>query len=98
MKIELHPSADEELAAQVAYYEDQEPGLGQRFYAEVVAHLEWIAANPEVARMRGAYRRVNLKLFPFYLAYVAAQDRIWVLAVAHGSKRPGYWTDRMREA
>jgi len=96
LRIELHPGADEEFAAQVAYYEDQEPGLGQRFYGEVIADLHWIAANPEVPRLRKGYRRVNLKVFPFYVSYVVERDRVWVLAVAHGSKRPGYWSKRMR--
>lgn len=96
MRIELHPGADDEFAAQVAYYEDQETGLGQRFYAEVIAYLDWISANPEVPRMREGHRRVNLKVFPFYVAYTAERDRVWVLAVAHGSKRPRYWVDRIR--
>ena len=95
MRIELHPDADGEFAAQVAYFENQEPGLGQRFYREVIAHLNWIAVNPNVPRSRKGYRRVNLKVFPFYVAYVVEADRVWVLAVAHGSKRPGYWRKRM---
>ena len=82
------------FAAQVAYYEEREPGL--RFYDEVIAHLEWIAANPEVPRVRKGYRRVNLKIFRFYLAYVVESDRVWILAVAHGHTRPGYWMKRMR--
>lgn len=96
MRIELHPRADEEFAAQVAYYEDREQGLGRRFYDEVIAHLGWIAANPEVPRLRKGYRRVNLKVFRFYVAYVLESDRVWILAVAHGSTRPGYWMKRMR--
>ena len=96
LRIELHPSADEEFAAQVTYYEDREPGLGRRFYDEMIAHFDWIAANPEVPRLRKGYRRVNLKVFPFYVAYAAEPDRVWVVAVAHGSKRPGYWMKRMR--
>ena len=96
MKVELHPRADEEFAAQVAYYEEREPGLGLRFYDEAIAHLVWIAATPEVARLRKGYRRVNLKIFRFYVAYIAEGDRVWVLAVAHGNTSPGYWIKRMR--
>jgi hypothetical protein len=96
LRIELHPRADEEFAAQVAYYEEREPGLGRRFYDEVIAHLDWIAANPDVPRPRKGYRRVNLKVFRFYVAYVVESDRIWILAVAHGNTRPGYWMKRMR--
>ena len=96
MNIELHPQADEEFAAQVEFYEDQEPGLGHRFYREVIACLEWIAENPAVPRMRMDYRRVNLKVFPFYIAYVLEGDSVWVLAVAHSHRTPGYWTRRMK--
>ncbi len=81
---------------QVAYYEGREPGLGRWFYDEVIAHLDWIAATPDVPRLRKGYRRVNLKVFRFYVAYVIESDRVWILAVAHGSTRPGYWRKRMR--
>lgn len=47
-------------------------------------------------RLRRNYRRVNLRVFPFYVAYVAENDLIWVLAVAHGYRKPGYWSDRMK--
>ncbi len=87
MRIELHPEADAEFAEQVEYYEDAQPGLGRRFYHEVISSLEWIAANPTAPRLRKNYRRVNLKVFPFYIAYVVEGDLIWVLAVAHGHRR-----------
>jgi hypothetical protein len=76
LRIELHPSADEEFAAQVRYYEDREPGLGQRFYTEVIAYMDWIAANPEVPRLRRDYRQVNLKVFPFFVAYTVEEDLV----------------------
>ena len=36
MRVELHPEADAEFAAQVEYYEDRQPGLGRKFYREVL--------------------------------------------------------------
>jgi hypothetical protein len=45
VRLELHPEADAEFAAQVEYYEDQQPGLGQRFYSEVIGCLDWIARS-----------------------------------------------------
>ena len=95
MRLELHPSADAEFAAQVEYYEDEQPGLGQRFYREVIGCLDWIAENPMVPRLRRNYRRVNLKVFPFHVAYAVEGDLVWVLAIAHGYRRPGYWMKRM---
>lgn len=95
MRVELHPEADAEFAAQVEYYEDKQPGLGQRFYREVIGCLDWIAANPTLPRLRKGHHRVNLKVFPFYVAYVVEDDMVWVLAVAHGYRRPGYWRKRL---
>ena len=68
MRVELHPEADAEFAAQVEYYEDRQPGLGQRYSREVIGCLDWIANNPTGLRLRKRYRRVTLKVFPFYLA------------------------------
>jgi hypothetical protein len=52
-------------------------------------------ANHEVPRLRaGDYRRVNLKIFPYYISYTVRDSVIWVLAIAHGDSRPEYWIDR----
>jgi toxin ParE1/3/4 len=84
-----------EFAKQIDYYDEREAGLGQRFYREVIGCLNWISVNPTVPRFRKTHRRVNLKVFPFYIAYVTQGDLVWVLAVAHGNKKPGYWRDRI---
>ena len=93
--MELHPEADAEFAAQIEYYEDEQPGLGRRFYGEVIGCLDWIAANPTLPRLRKDHRRLNLKVFPFYVAYVVEGDLVWVLAIAHSHRRPGYWRERL---
>ena len=46
-------------------------------------------------RLRRSYRRVNLKVFPFYGACAIEEDLVWVLAISHGHRRPGYWMKRM---
>jgi hypothetical protein len=67
VRVELHPEADAEFAAQVEYYERRQAGLGQRFYREVIGCLDWIAERSTLPRLRMDYRRVNLKVFPFYV-------------------------------
>jgi hypothetical protein len=58
-------------------------------------HIAWIAQNPEVPRLRpGGYRRVNLKIFPYYIPHIIRDPVIWILAIAHGHRRPKYWVDR----
>jgi hypothetical protein len=90
MKVEVLQDADDELSDAIARYEEIEPGLGVRLKEEVRAAILWIAANPEIPRLRPkGYRRVNLKIFPYFVAYF-----IWILAVAHGHRRPEYWLKR----
>ena len=97
MRIELHPEADAEFAAQIEHYEHEQQGLGKRFYHDVIASLEWIAVNPTVPRLRKTYRRFNLKVFPFFIAYVAERDLIRVLSVAHSRRKPEYWKKRIKQ-
>jgi plasmid stabilization system protein ParE len=94
MTIELLSEARSELMDAVAY-EGELNGLGQRFWDEVDEHISWIAENPEVPRLRpGGYRRVNLKIFPYYISYIVRNQVIWILAIVHGHSRPDYWIDR----
>lgn len=45
-----------------------------------------ILSHPLLWRQRpGAYRRVNLPGFPFYVAYILRGQRVRVIAVGHGA-------------
>ncbi len=51
--------------------------------------------NAKVPRLRaGNYRRVNLSVFPFYIAYVIRGETVVLLAVAHSAREPEYWMKR----
>jgi hypothetical protein len=39
---------------------------------------------------------VNCPVFPYYIAYVIRGDRIVIMAVGHGHRRPVYWSRRLR--
>jgi len=72
-----------------------ELGLGVRLKEEVKSTLAWIAGHPETPRLRFlGYRRINLKVFPYYVAYTIQADTVWVLAIAHSARRPEYWIRR----
>ncbi|MBU6402321.1 MAG: type II toxin-antitoxin system RelE/ParE family toxin [Verrucomicrobia bacterium] len=88
--------AAQEFAESVAYYESREPGLGSRFRDEVAAVVDWILRFPEAPRLRRkGYRRVNLRTFPHYVAYIIRGDTLWVTAIAHGHRRPEFWIERV---
>jgi toxin ParE1/3/4 len=43
----------------------------------------------------GANYKFRLAQFPFSLLYIKQADCLWVVAVAHGSRKPGYWKQRV---
>ena len=88
--------AEQDFAESIAYYESKEPGLGWRFRNEVAEVVKRILRHPELARLRPkGYRRVNLRAFPHYIAYVIRRDTIWIVAIAHGYRRPEFWIGRI---
>lgn len=99
MKVIVLPESRAELVDAAGYYEEQQPGLGWRFWQEVDEHILWVAENATVPRLRpGGYRRVNLKVFPYYVAYLVKEDAVWVLAIGNSHRQPEYWIERKGRA
>ena len=98
MNLRLLRAARLELAHAIGWYEDQQPGLGDEFLAEVERALDLIARNP------GAWpswpnepraRRFLMRRFPYVVAYRTIGAQVTILAFAHTSRRPGYWRKRV---
>lgn len=84
-----------ELLDTISHYEGAHRGLGERFRTETARCILWVADHPELYRLRpGGYRRINLRIFPYYIPYITRGTFLWILAVAHGSKEPEYWIRR----
>ena len=99
MTLEFLPEAAQEAAEAVAYYEEAEPNLGVRFRQELESVATAILLHPLLWRERpGGYRRVNLPGFPFYVAYILREERVRVVAIGHGARRPGYFGQRLRQS
>ena len=87
--------AQREFLDSIVNYEEARAGLGQPFKDEVDRCVLWIEDHPELYRLRaGGYRRVNLRVFPYYIPYVVRGEIAWILAVAHASRKPRYWISR----
>jgi hypothetical protein len=70
LKIEILEEAYRELDEAIAYHENIEPGLGIRLKDEARAVIHWIFNNAELPPLRAkGYRRVNFRVFPYYVAY-----------------------------
>ena len=95
MTIRFVDEARREFLDAISDYETARGGLGARFKDEADQSILWVAEHPELYRLRaGAYRRINLRVFPYYIPFVVREQTLWILAVAHGSRKPLYWISR----
>lgn len=98
MKSRFHEAAAAELTEAVNYYDGKASGLGDRFLAEVKAATRYIERYPEIAPVidEGVRAKVLVR-FPYSLMYVVDEQELFIVAVAHQSKRPAYWLDRLSD-
>jgi hypothetical protein len=96
MRFELHAEAREEFLAAVTRYEAEVPGLGARFVAEFERCMTLLLDAPQIGSPLGRkLRRFVLNdNFPFSIVYAVIRDTLFVVAVAHASRRPGFWKQR----
>lgn len=96
MQFELHPEAREEFLAAASRYEAEVGGLGERFIAEFERCITLLLEAPKIGSPLGRkLRRFVLDdNFPYSIIYAVLRDTLYVVAVAHGSRRPGYWKRR----
>ena len=98
--VRILEAAAEEAAEAAAWYERQRPGLGIDFSRAVDAALdlledELIPLAPVVRSAgRQGIKRFILKRFPYDVVVLESGNEILVVAVAHHSRRPGYWKNR----
>lgn len=95
----LHPAAERELAEAVDWYEARSTGLGTRLYTAVDTTMSRIGRTPDLYapwQENPRYRKAVLREFPYAIFYRVYETRTVVLAVAHTSRRPGYWVSRGR--
>lgn len=92
----LTTEARDEFAAGVSFYDSEYPGLGQEFAVEVRQLCRMIADSPAAGiELRPGVRRRILRRFPYSILYTLDNIGVLVIAVAHQSRKPGYWTRRV---
>lgn len=101
-RIRILLEAAEEAIEAAAWYERERAGLGMEFFRAVDAAIELLeddivplTAMPGTAGLRGA-KRLVLKRFPYDIVVQDFPEEVIVVAVAHHSRRPGYWRSRLR--
>ena len=98
--VRYHPDAADEVVAAVDYYASRDVDLAARFDAElrdVEQRIRETAASYPVFERLGdvPVRRALMDDFPFALLFVEHADTIWIIAVMHLRRAPGYWRARV---
>jgi toxin ParE1/3/4 len=93
---EFHPEARLELSEAVEYYEQCVPGLGADLRKEVELAAQKICDAPlRWPPHSKRTRRFLIHRFPYLVIFLELADKILIVAVAHGKRRPGYWHGRI---
>lgn len=96
MKIIVHPAAGADLNNAAAFYSEQaNRQLGLVFITEFEKAVSLLSGNPELGTpwVFGT-RRFVLRRFPFNIVYRLFPDHLFIIAIAHQKRRPGYWNQR----
>lgn len=99
--VRFQAEADEEAAEAAEWYERRRAGLGSDFLDELNRARETLSESPHTWPLwQGipgplGLRRFLLPRFPYGIAYLTDQREVVVIAVAHLSRKPGYWIGRI---
>jgi plasmid stabilization system protein ParE len=93
---ELHPDATQELIDSAQFLSDASAGLASRFLDEFFRVVERIGDYPESGFLiSGRIRGARISDFHYDVVYRIERSRIYIIAVAHQSRKPGYWRGRI---
>ena len=88
-KVIVRPEAEDDLKEAFYWYEDKRTGLGYDFLLQVDAGINFIYRNPEIHLIEYKGTRKHLiKRFPYKIIYLVEEEKIIILAVLHGKRRP----------
>jgi plasmid stabilization system protein ParE len=93
--IRFHREADQELGEVLDWYYERSEAAAQAFALEIDHALRTIRQAPLrwPTALRGA-RAFVLDRFPYTVFYRVGADNVLITAIAHQSRRPGYWRHR----
>lgn len=88
-----------DLAEGMAWYEEQQSGVGLWLQVEVELAIARLSRNPGWCRLhkRTGFRKMAVNRFPYAVFFMELPECIWVAAIANLRRRPDYWMNRRFE-
>jgi len=95
-RVVYHQGATADVKSAVDWYRQRSPKLALDFIEELHRAADTILQAPERWPLgKNSTRRFLLWRFPFAVIYSEKQSVVTIWAVAHGSRRPEYWAQRL---
>jgi plasmid stabilization system protein ParE len=93
----IHAEANLEFLAALDQYAAISPELGARFYREMEQLMREVCERPQLYRkFDPPARRHFTDRFPYGVIYLVEPDHVWIVAVMHLHREPGYWRERVK--
>lgn|SRR5262245_49358405 len=98
LRVRYHPNAAAELAEALDWYAERDRKVAARFGDLYVDKLNEACQSPRLwAPHRDGTRQIHLRPFSYMLIFRELGEVLQVVAVAHTSRRQGYWRKRLRD-
>ena len=95
----FHPEARYELEQAVEFYESRQTNIGLEFLEEIYSTIYRIIDFPEAFPLISKNaRRCLTNRFPFAVIYQIRENEIFILAITHLARKPGFWRERTKRS
>jgi plasmid stabilization system protein ParE len=94
--IVLDPRAIRDIQQAIEYYDEQVPGLGEKFVGVLNKQLLLLEKNPFFRIRYDSVRCLSLKKFPYMVHFTVDEEHrlVAIWAVLHTSMDPNKWKKR----
>lgn len=95
---DYHPDARDEIRSSYEWYLERNVEKADEFLDRVLTLIDLALDYPEIGSpYLYRTRRLLLRSFPFIIVYQELRETLFIVALSHTSRRPGYWRDRLEE-
>ena len=97
-RLQVRLAAEADVAEAAEWYDQRQPGLGEKFVREVDQAIARVVENPlafPVILKRHEVRRALTKRFPYRIFFSLKGEAVVVHAVLHGRRDDRHWKDRL---
>ncbi len=93
------PASEQDLQNAYDWYEEREPGVGERFLSRAASAFRRIQLNPDRYPVKiGRFRRSQIEIFPYSIFYTIENGRVFIHAIYHHSRNPEALKRRLRKS